>query len=107
MPNLKWKLWIFKAKEEYVLPPGVDAVRREREGGEYEYIAACPVRISMLQASQVFGSVRDLEHPTGATLSWGVFKPQVLRFGAGFDQVAITPGTFTAPTICTGRPTKK
>ena len=107
MPNLKWKVWYFKASEEYELPCGVDAVRREREGGEYEYIAVCPVRISRLQAIQVFGSVRELDHARGDTTYWRIFKAQVLEFGAGFEQAETRPGTFTAPIIRTGRPTKK
>ena len=104
MPNLKWKVWIFKAAEEYEVPVGVDAIRREREGGEYEYVVACPVRISWRQAVQVFGSVRELEHPVGETLSWRIFKPRTLRFDAGFEQARTRQGAFIPPIIPPGRP---
>ena len=103
MPS-KWRLWIFKAGEEYELPRGCDGVRRRVEGepGVWEYVAACPQVVSFRQAVFLFYGVRELHHCSGRVLRWTKAKPQLLE--CEFEECEKTPGIFYPPVIPPGRP---
>ena len=104
MPLLKWKVWIFKAGEEYELPRGCDGVRRpvEQEPGVWEYVVVCPQVISCPQAEIVFKGVKELHRSKGLVYKWAITKPQLLEMD--FEECERHPGVFDPPVIPPGRP---
>ena len=97
MPLLEWKIWIFKAGEEYELPCGCDGVCRglEQEPGMREYIVCCPARISRRQADLVFRGVKELRHSVGRICKWRITKSQLLYMD--FEECERNPGAFQVP----------
>lgn len=104
MPLTKWKVWIFKAGEDFELPRGCDGVRRplEQEPEFWEYIVCCPQAISFRQADRVFQGVKALRHAVGQILQWRLTKPQLLEMD--FEECERHPGVFDPPVIPPGRP---
>ena len=104
MPLLEWKIWIFKAGEEYELPRGCDGVLRRVEGepGVCEYVVVCPVRISNPQAKVIFKGVSELRHAFGRVCKWCLTKPRLLEFE--FQECDRWRGSFDVPVIPPGRP---
>ena len=103
MPLLKWRIWIFKAGEEYDLPRGCDGVRRRLgESEAWEYVVVCPQVISCRQAEIVFKGVSELRHGFGRVCKWDLTKPQLLEFD--FEECERYAGAFDVPEIPPGRP---
>lgn len=104
MPLLKWKVWIFKAGEDFEVPRGCDGVRRalEEEDGVWEYIVCCPQRISQRQAFIVFKGVKELRHAVGKIVAWCLTKPKLLEMD--FEECERNPGVFDPPVVPPGRP---
>ena len=95
--RMSWKVWIFKASQEFELPCGCVGVWRkvEEEPGVREFVVCCPVRISERQASVVFQGVSALRHTKGKGASWYILRLRLLEME--FEECARRPGEFKVP----------
>ena len=95
--RMSWKVWFFKACEEYDLPCGCVGVFRkvESESGMCEYVACCPVRITERQASVVFEGVKELRHKEGKGASWYMMRSLLLEME--FTECEHRAGVFEYP----------
>ena len=95
--RMSWKVWIFKANEEFDLPCGCLGVWRkvEEESGVCEYVVCCPRRISSLQASVVFQGVKELRHTKGKGPGWYVMRELYLQMD--FQECEHRAGVFQVP----------
>ena len=99
--RMSWKVWVFKACEEYDLPCGCVGVFRkvEKEPGVCEYVVCCPRRIYERQAQVVFEGVWDLRHTKGKGPGWYVMRSLLLEQlpDAGFEECEHRAGEFVVP----------
>ena len=95
--RMSWKVWIFKASEEFELPCGCVGVWRrvEDERGVREFVVCCPVRITERQAACVFQGVKELRRTVGKGPSWYVMRHLYLEMD--FQECVRRPGEFKAP----------
>ena len=101
---MSWKLWIFKASEEYDLPCGCVGVFRkvEEEPGVCEYVVCCPRRISERQGVALFQGVKELRHKERKGASWYVMRELLLEMD--FIECEHRAGEFVVPVVPPGRP---
>ena len=94
---MSWKVWIFKASEEYDLPCGCVGVFRkvESEVGVCEYVVCCPRRIYERQAVALFQGVKELRHTVGKGPSWYVLRSLMLEMD--FIECEHRAGEFVVP----------
>ena len=94
---MSWKVWIFKASEEYDLPCGCVGVFRkvEQEPGVCEYVVCCPRRISERQAVAIFQGAKELRHTVGKGPRWETMR--VLYLAMEFMECEHRAGEFVVP----------
>ena len=97
--RMSWKVWIFKASEEFDLPCGCVGVFRkvESEAGVCEYVVCCPRRLSGRQAVALFQGVKELRHKEGKGASWYVMRELLLEME--FVECEHRAGEFVVPPV--------
>ena len=97
MSRMSWKVWMFKASEEFELPCGCLGVWRkcEEEPGVRDFVVCCPLRITERQAVCVFQGVKELRHKERKGASWYVLRALLLEME--FNDCVRRPGEFKAP----------